>query len=92
MHQTTLALATSLALTVAGAAFAQTPAPPGSTENNLNDPGSVKSNQEKSLEATTGRPGTTAPATAGTVTAPGSRMSTDSAPPTATGSSVAPSR
>ena len=64
MRTTTLALATSLALALTGSAFAQTPAGGGSTEGNMNNPGSVKSNGEKSMERTTGSAtgGTMAPA------------------------------
>ena len=54
MRRTTLALATSLALALTGSAFAQTPAGGGSTEGNMNNPGSVKSNSEKGMERSTG--------------------------------------
>ncbi|MBY0295611.1 MAG: hypothetical protein K2X71_06175 [Methylobacterium sp.] len=61
MRSTLLALAASVALT--GAALAQTTAP-GSAEQNMNNPGSVKSNAQK------GMPQRDMPATTGTVTAP----------------------
>ncbi|POR40073.1 hypothetical protein [Methylobacterium sp. V23] len=57
MRTQTLALATSIALALTGAAFAQTPAAGGSTEGNMNNPGSVKSNSEKSMESTPGQSG-----------------------------------
>jgi hypothetical protein len=89
MRSTTLALAATLAFM--GAAFAQTTTAPGSTESNMNNPGSVKSNAEKGL------PERGAPAATGTVTAP----TTGAAPaapgasttaPTGTAGSSAPSR
>ncbi|MEH3144665.1 MAG: hypothetical protein PGN34_04820 [Methylobacterium frigidaeris] len=58
MRSTALALVASLAL--GGAALAQS-AMPGSAENNMNNPASVKSNAEK------GMPGRDMPATTGTV-------------------------
>lgn len=68
MRKTILALAATIALT--GTALAQTGVP-GSAENNMNNPASVKSNAEK------GMPSRDVPATAGTApggatTAPGS--------------------
>ncbi|WP_298964364.1 hypothetical protein [uncultured Methylobacterium sp.] len=59
MRTTALVLAATLAL--GGTAFAQS-AMPGSAENNMNNPASVKSNAEK------GMPGRDMPATTGTVT------------------------
>ncbi|GJD48064.1 hypothetical protein OPKNFCMD_0780 [Methylobacterium crusticola] len=61
MRTVTLAIAASLAF--GGVALAQTTAP-GSTERNMNNPASVKSNAEK------GMPGRDLPASTGTV-APG---------------------
>jgi len=49
-----LTLATSLTLALTGAALAQTAAGGGSTEGNMNNPGSVKSNSEKGMERSTG--------------------------------------
>jgi hypothetical protein len=57
MRTMTLALATSIALALAGSAFAQTPAGGGSTEGNMNNPGSVKSNSEKAMESAPGQSG-----------------------------------
>ena len=54
MRTTTLALAASISLALSGAAFAQTAAGGGSTEGNMNNPGSVKSNSEKGIERSTG--------------------------------------
>ena len=54
MQTKTIALAASLILSLTGASFAQTPAGGGSAEGNLNNPGSVKSNSEKSMERSTG--------------------------------------
>ncbi|RVU20156.1 hypothetical protein [Methylobacterium oryzihabitans] len=69
MRTTALVLAAALAL--GGTAFAQS-AMPGSAENNMNNPASVKSNAEK------GMPGRDMPATTGTVTTPGAApMATD---------------
>lgn len=54
MRTKTLVLAASLALAVTGSAFAQTAAGGGSSEGNMNNPGSVKSNSEKGRERSTG--------------------------------------
>lgn len=54
MRTKTIALAASLALTLVGSAYAQTPAGGGSTEGNMNNPGSVKSNSEKGMERSSG--------------------------------------
>jgi len=54
MRTTTLALAATLALSLTGAALAQTPAGVGSATGNMNNPGSVKSNGEKMNERATG--------------------------------------
>ena len=54
MRTTTFALATSLILSLSGAAFAQTPAGGGSATGNMNNPGSVKSDGEKMNERATG--------------------------------------
>ena len=75
MPTRTLTLATLCALALSGSALAQTPAGGGSAEGNLNNPGSVKSNSEKSMEQT-GSMGTgMAPGTSG-----GPRVSTPGAP------------
>jgi hypothetical protein len=67
MRTMTLTLAATLALTLTGSAFAQTPAAGGAAEGNMNNPGSVKSNSEKGMERSTGS-ATTAPGdAAGTV-------------------------
>lgn len=73
MRTTILALAATFALT--GAALAQTGVP-GSAENNLNNPASVKSNAEK------GMPGRDVPGATGTV-APGAPAGTGTATPPA---------
>ncbi|MDB5644535.1 hypothetical protein [Methylobacterium sp.] len=70
----TFAIAGSLALALTGSAFAQTGAG-GSTERNLNNPGSVKSNSEKSMERSGG------PAATGSTMAP---AGTSGGPSTAT--------
>ena len=54
MRTKTFAIATSLILSLTGAAFAQTPAGGGSATGNMNNPGSVKSNSEKADERMTG--------------------------------------
>ena len=63
MRTKTIALTVSFALALNGAAFAQTTAP-GSTEQNLNNPGSVKSNSEKGMpeSGVSGATNTVAPA------------------------------
>ena len=71
MTKKTIALAGAIALSLTGAAWAQTPAGGGSAEGNMNSPGSVKSNSEKAMERSTGSAtgGTAvggAPATTGT--------------------------
>ncbi|WP_245524502.1 hypothetical protein [Methylobacterium nonmethylotrophicum] len=84
MRTTLLALATTLALT--GAALAQSGVP-GSAENNMNNPGSVKSNAEKGL------PGRDVPAATGTVApaAPGAASRTDDLPSHSGGNATATS-
>ncbi|QRE77448.1 hypothetical protein [Methylobacterium aquaticum] len=87
MRTTILALAATFALT--GAALAQTGVP-GSAENNLNNPASVKSNAEK------GMPARDLPATTGTVTpmapvAPGAAARTDDLPSHSGGNAAATS-
>ncbi|MBK3395086.1 MULTISPECIES: hypothetical protein [Methylobacterium] len=69
MRTALIALATTLALT--GAALAQTGAP-GSAENNLNNPASVKSNAEKGMPERDLTTGTVAPTAPGTM-APAAR-------------------
>ncbi|WP_132251041.1 hypothetical protein [Methylobacterium segetis] len=54
MTTKTIALAAAMALSLTGAAWAQTAAGGGSAEGNMNSPGSVKSNSEKSMERATG--------------------------------------
>ena len=71
MHTKIIALAASLILSLTGVSFAQTPAGGGSAEGNMNNPGSVKSNSEKSMERSTGS-ATMSPADAtGAVVVPG---------------------
>ena len=65
MRSTLLALAATVAMT--GAALAQTGVP-GSAENNMNNPGSVKSNAEKGMPNRDLTTGTVAPAAPGTAT------------------------
>ncbi|MCC0808725.1 hypothetical protein FPV16_21380 [Methylobacterium sp. W2] len=79
MTTKSLIVAASLTLALSGAAFAQTAAGGGSTEGNMNNPGSVKSNSEKSMERSTGS------ATGTSMEAPGSSMA-----PGANSGSVAP--
>jgi hypothetical protein len=93
MSMKTLTLATALTFAVFGAAVAQTAAGGGSAEGNMNNPGSVKSNSEKSMGAGTGSVTTgTGPGTTG-----GPPVSTPGAPAGsgtgngATGSGAAPS-
>ncbi|WP_156655689.1 hypothetical protein, partial [Methylobacterium platani] len=59
MRSTLLALAATVAMT--GAALAQT-GMPGSAENNMNNPGSVKSNAEKGMPERDLTTGTVTPA------------------------------
>ena len=54
MRTKTFAIAASLVLSLSGSALAQTAAGGGSTEGNMNNPGSVKSNTEKGMEGSTG--------------------------------------
>ncbi|WP_409565096.1 hypothetical protein [Methylobacterium sp. J-090] len=54
MRTKTFAIATSLILSLTGAAFAQTAAGGGSATGNMNNPGSVKSSGEKVDERMTG--------------------------------------
>ena len=93
MRTTTLALAASLSLALTGATFAQTPAGGGSAEGNMNNPGSVKSNSEKSMERSTGS-ATMAPDStgAGSTMAPGSSTGTMAPMDTAPAGSTAPAR
>jgi hypothetical protein len=67
MQTRTIALATALTLAFSGAALAQTPSGGGSAEGNMNNPGSVKSNSDKSMERATG---STTGSTTGTGMAP----------------------
>ena len=85
--------ASTLTVAMAGVAMAQTPAGGGSAEGNMNNPGSVKSNSEKSMETGSGSMGTgMAPGTSG-----GPRVDTPGAPAGSgsgngtTGSGAAPS-
>ena len=73
----TLALAAALTLAVSGAAMAQTAAGGGSAEGNMNSPGSVKSNSQKSME---GGSSSMSTGTMGTGMAPG----TSGGPPVST--------
>ncbi|MCJ2117227.1 hypothetical protein MKK65_11755 [Methylobacterium sp. J-001] len=89
----TIVLATALTVAMAGAVMAQTPAGGGSAEGNMNNPGSVKSNSEKSMETGAGSMSTgTGPGTSG-----GPRIDTPGAPAGSgsgngtTGSGAAPS-
>lgn len=54
MRSKTLALVAALTVALSGAALSQTAAGGGSAEGNMNNPGSVKSNSEKSMERSTG--------------------------------------
>ena len=71
MHMKTLALATSLILSLTGVSLAQTPAGGGSAEGNMNNPRSVKSNSEKSMERSTGSATMAPDSTTGTAVVPG---------------------
>ncbi|KMO28489.1 hypothetical protein VQ02_31540 [Methylobacterium variabile] len=82
MRTTVLALAATFALT--GAALAQTGVP-GSAENNMNNPGSVKSNAEKGMPGRDLTTGTVAPA------APGTAARTDDLPSHSGGNAAATS-
>ncbi len=93
MSMKAFAIAAALTFAVTGAALAQTPAGGGSTEGNMNNPGSVKSNSEKSMETGSGSMSTgTGPGTSG-----GPRVDTPGAPAGSgsgngtTGSGAAPS-
>ncbi|MCJ2099027.1 hypothetical protein [Methylobacterium sp. E-046] len=98
MSMKTLALATALTFAASGAAMAQTAAGGGSTEGNMNSPGSVKSNSQKSMEGGAGSMGTgtmstgTGPGTSGgpPVSTPGAAGGSGSGNGT-TGSGAAPS-
>ncbi|KAB1071639.1 hypothetical protein [Methylobacterium planeticum] len=68
MQKLTIAAA-ALTLALSGAAMAQTTG--GSTEGNMNSPGSVKSNSEKGMQSRD-MPATTGTATGATKAAPGS--------------------
>lgn len=91
MPMKTLTFATAFTLALSGAAMAQTAAGGGSAEGNMNNPGSVKSNSEKSMEGGA-RSMSTGPGTTG-----GPPVSTPGAPAGsgtgngATGSGAAPS-
>ena len=52
MSMKTFTLAAALMFAVSGAALAQTPTGGGKAEGNMNNPGSVKSESEKSMERT----------------------------------------
>jgi hypothetical protein len=82
MRSTLLALAATVALT--GAALAQTGVP-GSAENNMNNPGSVKSNAEKGMPNRDLTTGTVAPS------APGAATRTDDLPSHSGGNAAATS-
>ncbi|WP_082317154.1 hypothetical protein [Methylobacterium sp. ARG-1] len=93
MSMKTLTLAAALTLAVSGAAMAQTPVGGGSAEGNMNNPGSVKSSSQKSMETGAGSMGPgMAPGTSG-----GPRVDTPGAPAGSgsgngtTGSGAAPS-
>ncbi|GJE52130.1 hypothetical protein GOFOIKOB_5198 [Methylobacterium tardum] len=92
MQARTLTLATLFTVMLSGSALAQTPAGGGSAEGNMNNPGSVKSNSQKSMEQTgsmsTGMtPGTSGGPPTSTLGAPaGSSMGNG-----VTGSGAAPS-
>ncbi|KQP96783.1 hypothetical protein [Methylobacterium sp. Leaf117] len=89
----TFAIASSLALALTGSAFAQTAAGGGSAEGNMNNPGSVKSNSEKSMERT-GAPASTGSTMAPAGTSGGPSTATVGAPGGGngeTGSGAAPS-
>ena len=93
MSMKTLTLTTALTVAMVGAALAQTPAGGGSAEGNMNNPGSVKSNSEKSMETGSGSMTTGA----GPGTSAGPRVDTPGAPAGSgsgngtTGSGAAPS-
>ncbi|KQP31687.1 hypothetical protein ASF49_09600 [Methylobacterium sp. Leaf104] len=70
-----LAFAGSIALALTGSAFAQTGTGAGSSERNMNNPASVKSNGEKSMDRMGG------PASTGSTMAP---AGTSGGPSTAT--------
>ncbi len=82
MRSTLLALAATVALT--GAALAQTGVP-GSAENNMNNPGSVKSNAEKGMPNRDLTTGTVVPS------APGAATRTDDLPSHSGGNAAATS-
>ena len=93
MPMKTLALAAAVTLAASGAVMAQTATGGGSAEGNMNNPGSVKSNSEKSMSTGSGSMTTgTGPGTTG-----GPPVSTPGAPAGsgtgngATGSGAAPS-
>ena len=88
MHMKTLAFAASFILSLTGASFAQTPAGAGSAEGNMNNPGSVKSNSEKSMERSTGSATGGAGITgAGSAAVPGASGGPSNATPGAPGGS-----
>ena len=67
-----LTLAATLGFAISGAAVAQTPAGGGKAEGNMNSPGSVKSNSQKSMEGGAGSMSTgMTTGTAGANTGPG---------------------
>lgn len=86
MRKTALAIATAVTLSLTGAALAQTGSA-GSATDNMNNPGSVKSNSEKAMPESTGTAGSrmapgsaaTAPGATGTM-APGAATSQPMAP------------
>ncbi|MCJ2055636.1 hypothetical protein MKL09_03600 [Methylobacterium sp. J-048] len=98
MPMRTLALAAALTFIVTGVSLAQTAAGGGSAEGNMNNPGSVKSNSEKSMETGSGSMSTGSMSTGtGPGTSGGPPVSTPGAPAGsgsgngATGSGAAPS-
>ena len=80
MSMKTLALAAAFTLAVSGAALAQAPAGGGKAEGNMNNPGSVKSNSEKSMERTG--------STGSSMAAPGASGGPSTATPGAAGGST----
>ena len=75
MRRESLVVAAILGMTVlSGPVLAQTAAP-GPTENNLNNPGSVKSDAEKGMPSTSGIVAPAAPVGTATGSAPGSTES-----------------
>lgn len=76
MQSKTMALAAALTFALSGAALSQTAAGGGSAEGNMNNPGSVKSNSEKSMERATGSATGTTTGTGMAPAAPGAAGTT----------------